>query len=104
MTGFQIPFPNAKAAYWAERYWESATAADRKLEEKIQDRLAPRARKAGFLARDDLLLLGDWKSRRPRKHYAKNDEALVKEVTRFALSTRNEELRIKGLRGPARTR
>lgn len=50
-----------------------------------------------YLDKQKFVRIGLWKSKRPKKKYESNDEALVKEITKFSLSTLNEEARIKSL-------
>ncbi len=53
------------------------------------------AREQGYYTRDGFLGVSRWKSPRPKPHREKNDEETVREVTRFALSTPVERLRIE---------
>ena len=54
----------------------------------------PRVRHAGYLTRQDLLEIGVWKSPRIRSKVLSNDDSLVREATRIALSTPEERLRL----------
>lgn len=63
----------------------------------LTDVIGPAVRKRGHYTRDDFLTVGTWKSRRPQKRYAMNDEAFVVAVTRTALSSPHERLRIEVL-------
>ncbi len=55
------------------------------------------ARAQGYLTRDQFLVIARWKSPRPAKRHEENDEQTVREVTRFALATPVEQLRLKAL-------
>ena len=48
----------------------------------------------GYLTRTDFLKLCRWKTPRSQSRCAANSESLIKETTRFALTTSEEELRI----------
>jgi hypothetical protein len=66
-------------------------------DEGIEREVAPRARAAGYLTRDDFVALCEWKTPRSRQLVAGNDAAFVEAVTRTALSTPSERLRIEVL-------
>jgi hypothetical protein len=59
--------------------------------------VVPRAKRAGCLAKPDLLAIGKWKSPRIVWSLDGNHETLVREVTTIALSARREEIRIGAL-------
>jgi hypothetical protein len=61
------------------------------------DEIAPRARAAGFLTRDDFLTLCEWKSPRARPRFEANPEEFVRAVTGVALTTPCERLRVEAL-------
>lgn len=46
------------------------------------------------MTKDDLVTIGTWKSPRIRPRLLSNDDALVREATRIALSTGHEALRL----------
>lgn len=48
-----------------------------------------------YLNKDNFIKLCLWKSRRPKKQYEKNSEEMIKEITRFSLSAKSEEVKIK---------
>ena len=58
-----------------------------------------RARRAGFYTREDFLTVCGWKSPRTRSlwSHAANSDRLVREVTRVALSTEIEQLKLPAL-------
>lgn len=87
---FCLQFDESKIEYWSKRYYYEK-------EQHIETEVAPRFRKHGYLLRQDFLDLCEWKSPRPRKHYADNTDDFIREVTRTALSTNCEKLRIEAL-------
>ena len=54
-------------------------------------------RARGYLLRSEFLALCRWKTPRSQPRCARNRDAYIREVTRIALSTRNEELKIRVL-------
>ena len=90
MPRFRLRIPDAELRQWAERYAYPG-------EEQITDRLAPTVRDRGYLVRDEFLELCRWKTPRSQPRCARNSEEYVREVTRIALATTNEELKIRVL-------
>lgn len=90
MVEFRCQFPPHQVQEWASKYGDPA-----------QDRDAieagARARRRGHLTRDEFLRIGGWKSARPVHLQESNADAFVEEVTRVALSTPDERLRIEVL-------
>jgi hypothetical protein len=68
-----------------------------KTDELYEKELKDWFQKNRFLDKENFVKLGRWKSKRPTKNYEKNDGEFIKEITSFALSTVNEEARIKSL-------
>lgn len=60
---------------------------------ELKSRLRP-ARRRGYLTRDEFLAVCRWKSPRPTRHYEKNTEDKVREITKKAFSTQHEITRI----------
>src|SRR4030042_1183663 len=56
-------------------------------------------KKQRYLTKEELVKIGDWKSKRPKRHYRskENDELTVKEITRFSFNTKSEKARIESL-------
>jgi hypothetical protein len=71
--------------HWAERY------AVNDLELRIEADVAPRARTAGLLDAEDFLALCEWKSVRILPRCRKNPESRIRELTRYALSSAQDE-------------
>jgi len=90
MTHFKLPFPHEEIGQWARAY-DYPETDQRPIE------IGDAARSDGFLKRADFLIIARWKSRRPVKLHEQNDEETVREITRFALATPCEPLRLKGL-------
>ncbi len=65
---------------WSERY----RIDDR--ERELFDVLGPRVAERGYFVMDEFLAVGEWKSRRARKHLAGNDPADVEDLTRMGLA------------------
>jgi hypothetical protein len=83
---FKPRFSGAKAPALASRY---SAAEDAEVE-----RIGAAAKSRGHLTRDEFLALCRWKTPRSRPRCMKNSEGLIREATRFALNTPEEELRI----------
>lgn len=67
--------------------------SDTTVEEEIKEWLQNNR----FLNKDMFLRLCCWKSQRPKRHYIKNNELEITEVTRISFSTSNEKERIEAL-------
>lgn len=67
--------------------------------EKVEIKMKLLLRRQGFLKKKELMEIGEWKSKRPRRHYEskKNDDLTVKEITKFSFKTKSEKARIKSL-------
>ena len=83
-------FPEKEIPLWASRY---SYANDDKLENVI----APAVQSRGYFTKEDFLTLCRWKTRRTQRRCAENEEAFINEVTRTALTSSNERLRIEVL-------
>lgn len=90
MTSFQLRFPISELPFWAERYSYPG-------EPEIVERVGPAARARGHLDRDEFIRLTTWKTPRSKSRCASNSTELIEEVTRIALSSRLEELKIRVL-------
>jgi hypothetical protein len=63
----------------------------------IEDEVAPRVRRQGRFSKPDFLRLCAWKTPRSKPLCATNSEEYIEEITRVALSTPSEQLRIEVL-------
>lgn len=76
--------------HWADRYGDPAQDLD-------AERAGTAARARGWLTSEELRALADWKSPRIIHWINTNTEADIEDITRLALSTENERLRIDSL-------
>jgi thermostable 8-oxoguanine DNA glycosylase len=90
VTTFTLRFPPQEIPFWAGRY-------SYPNEEHLELVVAPCAKRAFRLTKDDFLALAKWKSPRSYPLCEANHEDFVQEVTRTALATTNDEFRIKSL-------
>lgn len=91
MTAFKLRFLPEEVQAHAARYKVP------REEELLLEELKPPTRAAGFLTKPDLMRLGCWKAPRIRPYLDRNKPAVVSEITRFALSSPIEEVRIRVL-------
>lgn len=89
MTRFRLRFPLRDVERWASAFSDEDDSG-------IQ-RVAARARRLGHLGKSDLLRLARWKTPRSRNRVERNTEGFVRAVTRTALATPDERLRIEAL-------
>jgi len=70
-------------------------AHDKKTETEMKRLL----KKQRYLRQKELVKIGMWKSRRPKRHYEskENDYLVVEEITKFSFNTKSEKARIKSL-------
>jgi hypothetical protein len=88
MTVFQLQFDEQEILELASRYVYPK-------EPDIVERVAPAARKRGYLSKGEFLEICEWKTPRSKPRCRENRVAFIKEVTHIALSTSNEELKIR---------
>lgn len=81
----------------ARQYTERQTPKERETEERIENTISPATKKNGFYTKGDFLELCRWKSPRPKRRCAQNDEKFIHEVTAVALKAENDRLRIGAL-------
>ncbi|MHB8460763.1 MAG: hypothetical protein ACYDAK_12260 [Candidatus Limnocylindrales bacterium] len=86
---FRLRFPLANVADWAARYSYTDDAA--------VEAIGVAARQRGWYTRDEFLVVTRWKTQRSKSRCERNDEATVPAITRVALSTSDERLRIEVL-------
>jgi hypothetical protein len=78
---------------WAKRYDTMAGSVDKEVEERMKKKLAAQR----FLSKCDLVEIGLWKSHRPKKRYESNEDAVVRELTKFSFEATTERARIGAL-------
>lgn len=86
-TSFSLRFDKAAIRELASRY---SYDNDTHLETEV----ALRVKTQGFLTKEDFLALCRWKSVRPQKHCKLNSEEDIVAITKIALSTKDEKIRI----------
>jgi len=77
----------------SKKYSYRATGELALTEKEIKDWL----KKHKHLDKKRFVRLCLWKSSRQKRNYNKNKDSLIREITGFSFSTRNEEVRIKSL-------
>ncbi len=85
---FDLRFEKESIIKWARRY---PIDEDKKIENEI----IPKVRSRGFFNRTDFLDLCYWKTPRSQPLVKSNKDGFIVEVTRIALSTPDEQLRIE---------
>lgn len=81
-----------------------ATAYDNQYKstnEKVEKEIKCLLKKQRYLKKEEFVKIGEWKSKRPRKHYKskENDDLTVKKITRCSFSTKDERTKIEALIG-----
>lgn len=84
---FKLRFDSSEINHWASCYSYPS-------EHVIEHQVAPRTKAQGYYTREDFLLLCRWKAPRAERHYVHNKDEGIRAVTRLALSTADERLRI----------
>jgi hypothetical protein len=91
MARFRLRMPDDDVGQWASRYAYAPS------ESHVEEHIAPAARARGYLTRDEFLALCRWKTPRSQPRCAENRDDFVREVSRVALATPDEELKIRVL-------
>lgn len=89
MTNFELKFKKEELEKYAIKY-EYPT-------DKILDEIKTSAREKNYLTKDEFLKICAWKTPRSKPRCASNSEDFIKEVTRIALTTTSDQLRIEVL-------
>lgn len=87
---FKLRFPQKEIKYWSSRY-------DYNNEDVMCNEFAPKIQRQKYLTKDDFKFICEWKSPRIRPQANKNDEALIKDITKIALTTPHPRLSIEVL-------
>jgi len=82
--------PESKLAFFAARYQYP-------LQETVVLDLKTAVVKRGWMTKDELRIIAQWKAPRSAGHMEDNPEEYVKEITGFALSAKTERARIEVL-------
>lgn len=88
---FKLRFSEDRIQHWANRYSYAAEA-------QFENEIAPRARARGYLKRSEFIELCKWKTPRTKLLVRKNPADIVEAVTRAALESRHENVKIGVLR------
>jgi hypothetical protein len=90
---YQLRFRPGKIPDLAKKY----SYGDQTRETRIVNEIGQRVRSIGFYTKADFLELCYWKSPRTQPSCERNDEAYIEEITKIALGTQHERLRIEAL-------
>jgi hypothetical protein len=93
----QIKFPISEIRSWAGEYLKNSPAHNLVREARIETMTALEVHERGFYTKPELVELVYWKTPRAKARVERNAEGFVNEVTRTALSTPDERLRIEVL-------
>lgn len=89
-TEFVLRFDRSKIAHWASRY-------SYRTDHQFETEIGPRSKAQGYYVRDDFVALCRWKAHRAERHFIQNRDTDVRVVTKLALATDDERLRISVL-------
>jgi hypothetical protein len=85
---FKLRFSFADIGYWAERY---------NYDENVILPIVASVKRRGFLTKKEFLTVCRWKTPRSQPHCQGNSPEFIREITKCALSTPSERLRIEVL-------
>lgn len=54
-----------------------------------------KAKEKGYLTKDEFVEICNWKSSRPKRHYLKNSEEVIKEISKKVLASNSEDEKIE---------
>jgi len=86
----RLRFPKSELSFFAARYQYP-------IQEAMVISLAETISRRGWMTKDDLRVVAQWKAPRSAGHVEGNSEEYVKEITGFALAATNERSRIEVL-------
>ena len=89
---FKLRFSEDRIQHWADRY--SYAANDGRLREVVRPSVLAR----GYVTKGEFLEICKWKTQRSKSRCAQNDEFTVRTVSRAALATSDESLKMDLLR------
>jgi hypothetical protein len=84
---FSLRFPITEVRSWADRYPDSY--------DQVVENIAVKVRERGYFTREDFFSMCHWKSPRSKPRVESNSAEYIEAVTRTALATPNERLRIE---------
>jgi hypothetical protein len=85
---FKLRFAESQVPRYAERYSDSENDGD------LRAALRPQILKRGFLTRNEFLQICEWKTRRSKSRCAQNSAFAVETISRAALATSDESLKM----------
>ena len=88
MNRFRLRFPEGDVGKWFARY-------SYELNPTIEDQIVPRVKKTGYLTKPDFQTICKWKTPRSQSRCALNTPEFIESVSKVALSTSNERLRVE---------
>lgn len=94
-TNFELQFQCEAIKDLASRYIAMAKPSDGDGENHITTEIFPSGIRKEFLTAEEFRAICSWKSRRPQKFQRQNDDDSVREISRLALSTNSERIRIQ---------
>jgi len=87
VTVFKLRFKESRIRYWADRY-------EYPQEQMVMEEIAPAALDRGYLTRPEFVDICRWKTPRSQKLVKVNSAELVEAVTRAALESQHEAVKI----------
>jgi hypothetical protein len=88
---FKLRFPEEKISYWADHYSYPG-------EDRVEKEIAPIARERGFLTWSEFVEMCKWKTPRTQSLVKSNSPEIVEAVTRAALESPRDDVKIGVLR------
>ena len=88
LNRFHLRFPERDIPKWSARYDYTPAPV-------IEEQIVPHVRQTGYLTKPDFLTICRWKTPRSQPRCASNPSEFIEEVSRVALSTVDERLRIE---------
>lgn len=89
---FKLRFPEGHIPRWADQY--SYTANDGEMKDVIRPNVLDR----GYLEKNEFLSICEWKTKRSKSRVASNDQFTIRTITRAALATKDERIKMNLLR------
>lgn len=93
---FKLRFYSNKVKFWDNKYTKAMPDKGRQEEERIRKVLVPEIRKRGYLKKQDLIDICNWKTAGRSGHYCEDTSSkFIKEITQLMYSAKDERLRIE---------
>ena len=91
----KLRFPIVEVPEYSRAYEEGMPPRDRRLTEQLVHEIFPAYQARGHLTKSEFLVVCEWKTPRSQPRCATNDDAFIEDISRLALTTRSEALRIQ---------